>query len=66
MNPCQTEKMQHPANRCRKVLINWLFFGENNLKSVIYHHKIFKIKEQFRVALAPSNQGSEVNFSLKT
>ena len=65
MSLSQAEKIQDPAYWCRKVLKYGFIFGENNLKSVIYRHKIFMIKEQFRVALAPSNQGSETSFHLK-
>ena len=59
MNQSQTENIQHPAYLCRYVLNPMAIYDEYNLKSVIYRHKLFMIKEQFGVALAPSNQRSE-------
>jgi hypothetical protein len=41
------------------------YFGENNLKSVIYRHKIYIIKEQFSVPLNTPNQGRYIVFASK-
>ena len=50
------ESLHHPAKSWRVTAIGMGLFGEIHLKSDIYRHKIYMIKEQFPLPLCTVKQ----------
>jgi hypothetical protein len=51
------ENLHHPAIIWRIAVNSGYVFGEIHLKSDIYRHKLYMIKEQFPLPLCTSKQG---------